>query len=184
MLTKESVEKKLRKRLSNLKTTYTNIAYSNKVDHNTKFDGKSVIFQLSLDLDVDKFLDNLDLIYSQLLSDHILTYPILDNYRISDNDTLRCLKDYVSFLVDNSFYVFYKVSYLDNIKTKVKLDANCIEDTINNDKLNLDLVDLQILSVKPEKIIIELGVLYKYSKYKEYRVDTWIEDSLEDQNED
>jgi len=160
MLTKESVEKKLRKRLSNLKTTYTNIAHTNKVDHNTKFDGKSVIFQLSLDLDVDKFLDNLDLIYSQLLSDHILTYPILDNYRISDNDTLRGLKDYVSFLVDNNFYVFYKVSYLDNIKTKVKLDNDCIKDTIDNDKLNIDLVDLQILSIKPEKIIIELGVLY------------------------
>lgn len=160
MLTVKSVEKKLKKKLSNLKIDKSNLTYKNVISDNIEVDGKSVIFDFGLNFDIDSLLDKTEEIYNQLIEDNLITLPILNNFRYSDNDILRGLKDYTSFLVNNKYYVFYKVYYTENIKTKVKIDKDCIEDAIKNDNLNCDLLKISIDKITPEKINLELGVLY------------------------
>lgn len=160
MLTVDIVENKLKKALKNLQVDKINVKYKNLVSDNMEVDGKSVHFEISLDFNIETLLNNINDIYNKLIEDNITTLPILPNFKYSDNNILRGLKEYKSFLVNNSFYIFYRVYYTENIKTKVKLDKDCIEDTLKNDVINTDLIDISIEKITPEKINIELGVLY------------------------
>lgn len=163
MLTVEIVEKKLKKALSKLSISKSGITKKENINKNDydNIKGGSIAVEINLDFILDSLLNNVSDIYNEkLLIDNITTFPIKKSFSIDDNDVLRGLKDYKSFLVNNSFYIFYKVSPVNKILSKFSIDKEAIKNTVDNNTLNIEDVSLNIENIELEKIIIELGVLH------------------------
>lgn len=164
MLTVEIVEKKLKKALSKLSISKSGITKKETINENDydHINGGNIAVEINLDFNLDSLLNNLSNIYNEkLLIDNITTYPIKKSFfGVSDNEVLRGLKDYKSFLVNNLFYIFYKVSPVDKILSKFSIDNKTFKETVDNNTLNIEDVSLNIENIELEKIIIELGVLY------------------------
>lgn len=164
MLTVEIVEKKLKKALSKLSISKSGITKKETINENDydNINGGNIAVEINLDFNLDSLLNNLSNIYNEkLLIDNITTYPIKKSFfGVSDNEVLRGLKDYKSFLVNNLFYIFYKVSPVDKILSKFSIDNKTFKETVDNNTLDIEDVSLNIENIELEKIIIELGVLY------------------------
>lgn len=161
MLTVELVENKLRKKLSKLKSDRKHLKISNKIDENKEIKANSISLQLSLNIDIDLFLTHLDFIFNdKLLLDNINTIAVKNEWRLNESEILRGMSAYNSFLVNNEYYVFYKVLPVDKIKTKASISKECYDNCISENNLNIELLDLIINAIELEGIIIEIGVLY------------------------
>lgn len=161
MLTVESVENKLRKKLSKLMSERKHLKISNKLDDNKEIKANSISLQLSLNIDIDLFFTYLDSIFNdKLLLDNINTIAVKNEWRLNESEILRGMSSYTSFLVNNEYYVFYKVTPVDKIKTKANISKECYDNCISENNLDINLLDLTINAIELEGIIIELGVMY------------------------